>query len=76
MRTLVSKKLRTLMNLVPIEAPASRVALTRESPEFLDAALGIVSARERLQIVPNQLIQTLAEGFRFLSGAGYELLID
>jgi hypothetical protein len=64
------------MDLVSIEAPAARMALAGQPLKLFDTALGIVSADERLQIIPDQLIQTLAEGFRFLSGAGYELLID
>jgi len=40
----MSKKLRTLMNLVAIEPPAARVTSTREALEFLDALLRIVAA--------------------------------
>ena len=41
---LVSKKLRALMDLVPVEAPPTRVATARESLELFDAPLGIVAA--------------------------------
>ena len=64
------------MNLVPIEPPAARVALTRELLKLFNAALGIVSAGYRLQVIANQLIETLAESLGFLSRASYELLID
>ena len=64
------------MNLVSIEAPALRVALTRNPLEFFDAALRIAAASQRLQVVADQLIQTLPEGLRRLSGAGDKLLVD
>jgi len=64
------------MNLVSIEPPAARVALTRELLKLLNAALGIVSAGYRLQIIADQLIETLAESLGFLSRASYELLVD
>ncbi len=64
------------MNLVSIEPPAARVALTRELLKLLNAALGIVSAGYGLQVIADQLIETLAEGLGFLSRASYELLID
>jgi len=64
------------MNLVAIEAPAARVAATREALELLDAPLRIVTARQPLQVVANKLIEALAERVRLLSGANYKLLID
>jgi hypothetical protein len=64
------------MNLVSVEAPAARVALARKPLELLDTSFGIVAARQRLQIVPNQLIEALAEDFRLPSGTSYELLVD
>ncbi len=64
------------MNLVSIEAPTAGVALAGKPFEFLDAALGIVSASNRLQVVADQLIEALAESFGFLSGASYKLIID
>src|SRR5438552_14678450 len=64
------------MNLVAIEAPATRVAPTREALELLDAPLRIVTARQSLQVVADKLIEALAEGVRLLSGASYKLLID
>ncbi len=78
---LVSKKLRTgivltRMNLVPIEAPAARMALTRKLLELLNAAFGIVSARNCLQIVADQLIKALAESFCLFSGASYDLIVN
>jgi len=64
------------MNLVAIEAPAPRVAPTREALELFDAPLRIVTARQPLQVVADKLIEALAEGVRLLSGASYKLLID
>jgi hypothetical protein len=76
-RMLVSKKLRAGMvlpgmNLVSIEASPARVALTGQALKLFDAALRIVSASDRLRIVSDQGVQTLAEGFRLLSGASPE----
>src|SRR4051794_303545 len=81
MRTLVSKKLRagivfSLVNLVPVESPAVRMAMARKTLEFLDAALGIVPASYRLQVIADQLVKALAEGLGFLPGARDELLIN
>jgi hypothetical protein len=64
------------MNLVSIEAPAARVAMAREALEFLDASLRIVAASQLLQIVADQLIETLAESVRLLSSPSDKLLID
>src|SRR5260370_16054190 len=80
MRTLVSKKLRAVivlarMNFVAIEAPAAGVAASRETIEFFDAALGVVSAGDGLQVVADELVQAFAEGFGFLAGSGNELVI-
>src|ERR1700758_5029392 len=76
MRTLVSKKLRTLMNLIAIEAPATRVSLSGEALELLDAALRVVSASHGLQIVADHLVEALAQSFRLLAGSGDQLLVD
>lgn len=76
MRTLVSKKLRALMNLVPIEAPSARVPLTRETIELRNASLGIVPTSDSLQVVPNHLIKTLSQRFGFLPGTSHELVFD
>jgi len=64
------------MNLVSIEAPTARVALTRETSELLDAALGIVSPSDGLQVIADQLIQALAQGLRFFSSPSDKLLVD
>jgi hypothetical protein len=45
-----------LVNLITVEAPAARVALTRKLLEFLDAALGIVPASDCLQVVADELV--------------------
>src|SRR5580658_350036 len=72
----VSKKLRALMNLVSIKAPASQVSSTGEPPEFRDTALGIVAARQFLQMIANSLVETLAESFCPFSGAFDSLLVN
>jgi len=76
----VSKKLRAGIvlpgvNFVAIEAPAPGVALAREPLELLDTSFRVVHACQRLQVVPNQLIEALAEGPRFLAGASQQLFV-
>ena len=56
------------MNLVAVEAPALRMTLTRELLELFNTALH-VAVSKRSQVVADQLIQTLPEGLRLLSGA-------
>jgi hypothetical protein len=48
------------MNFVSIEAPAARVASARELLELLDASFGVVPTSQLLQVVADQLIETLA----------------
>jgi hypothetical protein len=48
------------MNFVSIEAPAARVAAAREFLELLDALLRVVAASQLLQVVADQLVETLA----------------
>jgi len=50
--------------------------LAGEPLELLDAALGIVAARDGVQIVAYELIEALAEGLCLPSGASYELLVN
>jgi hypothetical protein len=64
------------MNLVAIEAPPAGVAPSRKLLEFRDAPLRIIAPSQPLQVVPNELIETLAQSIRLLSGAGDKLLID
>jgi hypothetical protein len=66
----------TGVNFVAVEAPSAGMALSREAFEFFDAALGIVSADDGLQVVANELIQAFAESLGFLAGSGDELLVD
>src|SRR5450755_4171597 len=54
--SLVSKKLRALMNLVAIEPPALGIAPPGKTLELPDILLGIIPAGERLQVVADQLI--------------------
>ena len=75
-RTFASKKLRTLMNLVPVKPPSPRMTLTRESLELLDAALGVVPSRNRLQVVADQLVQAFAESFRLLTRTCHQLIVN
>src|SRR3982074_3126345 len=81
MRMLVSKKLRTVivlarMNFVAIEVPAAGVAASGEALELFDAALGVVSAGNGLQVVAAELVQAFAKRFRFPAGAGDELVVE
>jgi len=64
------------MDLVPVEAPAAGMALAGETLEFFDAALGIVSASDGLQVVADQLVEAFAKGLRLFACAGDKLFID
>ena len=64
------------MNLVSVETPTARMATARETVKLLNAPLGIVSAGNVLQVVADQLIETLAESLRLLSSASDKLLIN
>jgi len=64
------------MSLVAIEALAVGIARTRQPLELLDEAFGVVLTRQLLQVVPNELIQALAQSLSFLSGACHRLLVD
>jgi hypothetical protein len=44
------------MDFVAVEAPTTGVAFTRETLEFLNAPLWIVSTRQGLQVVADELI--------------------
>lgn len=72
----MSKKLRTLMKLVSIEAPAARVAAARKALKFCDALLSVTATGDALQIVTNKLIQALAQHFRLLARASHHLFIN
>jgi hypothetical protein len=47
------------MNFVSIELPALRIALPRKAIEFFNASLRIVTAREFLKIISDELVQAL-----------------
>jgi|CZKJ01.1.fsa_nt_gi hypothetical protein len=64
------------MNFVSVEAPAAGVAFAGEALELIDAALGVVSAGDGLQVVADQLVEALAKSFGFLAGAGDELVVE
>jgi hypothetical protein len=64
------------MNLVTIEPPAARITAARKAFELLDAALGVVAAGKLLEVVADQLVETLAQGLGFLPGASDQLLVN
>ncbi|HEV2471012.1 MAG TPA: hypothetical protein VGS78_17610 [Candidatus Sulfotelmatobacter sp.] len=64
------------MDLVSIEAPPDGVAPTGESLELGNTALDVVAARNRLQIIANQLVQAFAHRVGTLSGLRQELLVN
>jgi hypothetical protein len=64
------------VNFVAIKTPPAGVALAGKAFELFNAAFGIVSASDILQVVPDQLIQAFAQGFRFLAGTGHELIVN
>src|SRR5438128_2052320 len=64
------------MNLIAIEAPAARVAPARETLELLNASLRVVTASYGLQVVPNKLVEALAESRSPLSGPRNDLLVE
>jgi hypothetical protein len=68
--------MRSFVNLLTIEAPSLQIASSREPLELFDATLRIVSAGHRLQVVANELIETLPESFGPLSRTSNELLTD
>jgi hypothetical protein len=76
--TLLSMTRRALMERVPIEPPVAGVAafFSRELPEFGDLPLGVVAAREPLEILPNELIEGLAHRLGLPAGAPDEPLVD
>ena len=63
------------MDFIAIEAPASRVSAPGESLELLDAALGIAICKS-LQIIPDELVEALAKGFRTLACSSDNVLVD
>lgn len=67
--TFVSKKLRTLMSLVPVETPALGMALAGKARKFRDALFRSIALNQLFEIVPQKLIQTLAQGFGFAASA-------
>ena len=71
-------KLRTLMQLVAVEAPPLEmpVAFRAQAPKFGDLLLRLVLARQLFQIVAYQLIQALAHGLGNLACLLGKLFID
>ena len=74
---LVSRKLRALMELVPVEPPAAGPAAgpLRELPELGHVPLGVVAPGETLQILPNQLVEALPHGGGLLARPPDEPLV-
>lgn len=64
------------MDFFAVEAPAAGVAASGKALEFFDAALGIISAGDSLQVVADHLIEALAQRLGLLAGAGHELIIE
>lgn len=61
------EKVRALMNLISVKAPATRVPLAGQPPDFVDALLWIVAASQTLQIIADQLIQAFPKSLRFFA---------
>jgi len=64
------------MNLIAIETPAARVAPTRKPLKLLDAPLRIVAPSQLLQVIADQLIETLTEGLSLLASAFHNLFVN
>jgi len=64
------------MDLISIEAPAARVAAPGEALEFLDASLGIVPSSESLEVVADQLVETLSQRTGRPPGSSNCLFVD
>jgi hypothetical protein len=62
------------MDLVSIEAPAARAA--GEALEFLDASLGIVASSKGLEVVADQLVETLSQRTGRPPGSSNYLFVD
>lgn len=64
------------MDLVPVEAPPTRMAAAGETLELLDAALRVVNASQPIQVVANQMVQTPSQGLSLLTGTHHDLIVD
>src|ERR1700730_5933748 len=64
------------MDLVSIEAPAARAAAAGEALEFLDASLGIVASSKGLEVVADQLVETLSQRTGRPPGSSNCLFVD
>ena len=64
------------MDLVAVEAPATRVPLSGQALELFNAAFRIVVPIDGLEILANHLVQALSQGFRLFAGAGDEMIVD
>jgi hypothetical protein len=64
------------MNFIAVEAPSPGVAGAREALEFFDTPFRIVSSGYGLQVVADELIEALAEGFGFLAGARHKFILN
>lgn len=63
------------MNFVAIEFPATGITTARKTPEFLYAALRIVTAGKFLQVIADDLIEALTHGFCLATGSLKDLLV-
>jgi hypothetical protein len=73
----VSRKLRALMQLGPIEAPAAGTATgLGQLPELRHVLIHVIAARKTLQILAHQLVEAFPQGNRLLAGLLDDTLID
>ena len=52
------------------------MSVAGEATEFIDTLLGVVASSQGLQVIADQLVETLAEGVGSFASLGDELLID
>ena len=64
------------MDFVAIKAPAPRIALSGKALEFLKALSRIVAACQGLQVIADELIETLPKRLCLLASASHGLLIN
>jgi len=64
------------MDLVAVEAAATRPALSGKLPELRNAGFVVIRASELLQIFTDQLVEAGPERLRALSGARDQLLVQ
>src|SRR4030095_4752986 len=73
---LESRKLRTLMDLVAVELPASGISLSGKPTKLGHIFLSRRLRSEILQIMPDELVQVHPHSLRHLLGSLGELLVN